>query len=183
MLGSLLQSSVAAMDEYRESLTDVARTTRHECVQASALDLNISSFKQAPTKGVDLILTSPPYPGVHVLYHRWNVRARRETPVLFWLANCLDGHGSVHYTLGDPRQEDLPDYFAGIQALSLTSVSFFPAMDSWSRWWLSRHKSGNSQPILGQWQTPVIAKFCRVRLVCRAKVVCGEQCQVVAGTQ
>ena len=30
-----------------------------------------------------LILTSPPYPGVYVNYHRWKVQGRRETPAPF----------------------------------------------------------------------------------------------------
>jgi hypothetical protein len=63
----------------------------------------------------DIVITSPPYPGVHVLYHRWNVRTRRETPAPFWLADCSDGHGGVHYTLGDRRQEKLQKYFAGVR--------------------------------------------------------------------
>lgn len=34
-----------------------------------------------------LVLTSPPYPGVHVVYHRWQILGRKETPAPFWLAN------------------------------------------------------------------------------------------------
>jgi hypothetical protein len=48
-----------------------------------------------------LILTSPPYPGVHVLYHRWQVLGRRETPAPFWIAGTLDGAGASYYTFGD----------------------------------------------------------------------------------
>ena len=42
---------------------------------------------------IKLVLTSPPYPGVHVLYHRWQVQGRRETPAPFWIvtAASLDG--------------------------------------------------------------------------------------------
>ena len=58
-----------------------------------------------------LVLTSPPYPGVHVLYHRWQVNGRRETPAPFWIANSLDGKGDAHYTLGDRRQRGLENYF------------------------------------------------------------------------
>ncbi len=57
-----------------------------------------------------LVITSPPYPGVHVLYHRWQVQGRKETPAPFWIADCLDGQGSSFYTFGDrrnPRREDL----------------------------------------------------------------------------
>lgn len=47
-----------------------------------------------------LVVTSPPYPGVHVLYHRWQVRGRAETPLPYWLAGLQDGLGPKHYTMG-----------------------------------------------------------------------------------
>ena len=40
-----------------------------------------------------LVVTSPPYPGVHVLYHRWQVDGRKEAPLPFMIANKLDGAG------------------------------------------------------------------------------------------
>lgn len=58
-----------------------------------------------------LILTSPPYPGVHVLYHRWQINGRRETPAPFWLAGCRDGEGAAHYGLGERREQGLRTYF------------------------------------------------------------------------
>jgi len=61
-----------------------------------------------------LILASPPYPGVHVLYHRWQVHGRRETPAAFWIADCNDGHPTSHYTLGDRSSKGIDDYFDNI---------------------------------------------------------------------
>jgi hypothetical protein len=58
-----------------------------------------------------LVLTSPPYPGVHVLYHRWQVSGRRETPAPYWLANLRDGHGESFYTLGGRSKKGLENYF------------------------------------------------------------------------
>ena len=69
-----------------------------------------------------LILTSPPYPGVHVLYHRWQIQGRRETPAPFWIANCLDGSGASYYTMGDRKQLGLKDYYNGIRD-AFTSLS------------------------------------------------------------
>jgi len=63
-----------------------------------------------------LILTSPPYPGVHVLYHRWQVHGRRETPAPFWIANTVDGNGASFYTLGGRRTKNLTGYYQGILA-------------------------------------------------------------------
>jgi len=66
------------------------------------------------TKGnlADLVVTSPPYPGVHMLYHRWQVDGRRETPAPYWIADCLDGHGSSYYNFGSRKQDGLADYFS-----------------------------------------------------------------------
>lgn len=58
-----------------------------------------------------LIMTSPPYPGVHVLYHRWQVDGRRETPAPFFIAGALDGSGDAYYTLGGRKRRGLPRYF------------------------------------------------------------------------
>jgi len=58
-----------------------------------------------------LVLTSPPYPGVHVLYHRWQIRGRRETPAPYWLADLRDGHGESYYTLGGRSKKGQQDYF------------------------------------------------------------------------
>ena len=61
-----------------------------------------------------LIVTSPPYPGVHILYHRWQIRGRRETAAPFWIANCLDGMPSSYYTFGDRHQKSLDSYYENL---------------------------------------------------------------------
>lgn len=58
-----------------------------------------------------LVLTSPPYPGVHAVYHRWQVQGRRESPAPFWIASALDGTGGAFYTFGDRRQQGLASYY------------------------------------------------------------------------
>jgi hypothetical protein len=119
MLVTTLSQATDAMRQYRQSLrrseTAYGRSTTFRCIQASAASLSKELFGRSLHSKPNLVLTSPPYPGVHVLYHRWNVRGRRESPAPFWLADCLDGHGSVHYTLGDRRQDQLKDYYAGIE--------------------------------------------------------------------
>jgi len=69
-----------------------------------------------------LVLTSPPYPGVHVLYHRWQVDGRKEAPLPFMIANKLDGAGSSYYTMGDRKYPELKTYFASIRA-TMSSVA------------------------------------------------------------
>lgn len=62
-----------------------------------------------------LILTSPPYPGVHVLYHRWQVWGRRETPAPYWITNLRDGHGESYYTMGGRSALGQKSYFEELQ--------------------------------------------------------------------
>ena len=63
-----------------------------------------------------LIVTSPPYPGIHVLYHRWQVDGRKEAPAPFWIAGKLDGAGSSYYTLGDRKNPGLKSYFDNLKS-------------------------------------------------------------------
>lgn len=77
--------------------------TIHEALK----NRNFAKFLSKPK----LLLTSPPYPGVHILYHRWQVSGRRETPAPFWLSNLCDGHGGSFYTLGSRSKFGLKNYF------------------------------------------------------------------------
>jgi hypothetical protein len=69
-----------------------------------------------------LVVTSPPYPGVHVLYHRWQVKGRRETAVPYWIANKLDGDGERYYTLGNRHEAELKTYFENLRT-AFSSIS------------------------------------------------------------
>jgi hypothetical protein len=62
-----------------------------------------------------LVVTSPPYPAVHILYHRWQVQGRRETPAPYWLAALKDGHAASHYTFGSRSALGLDNYFRNVQ--------------------------------------------------------------------
>jgi hypothetical protein len=53
-----------------------------------------------------LVVTSPPYPGVHVLYHRWQVLGRRETAAPYWITESNDGQGASYYTFCGRRRKD-----------------------------------------------------------------------------
>ncbi|MFN2453469.1 MAG: DNA methyltransferase [Pyrinomonadaceae bacterium] len=77
-----------------------------------------------------LILTSPPYPGVYMLYHRWKVQGRKETPAPFWIANCLDGNGISYYTFGDRKQRGLTSYFNQVLS-AFSSLARLANADTW----------------------------------------------------
>jgi DNA modification methylase len=60
----------------------------------------------------DCAISSPPYPGIHMLYHRWQVNGRRESPAPYWLADCQDGQGAAFYNFADRREQAIDAYFA-----------------------------------------------------------------------
>lgn len=92
-----------------------------EIIQRSAAGLE-DEYRLRRWRTPQLVVTSPPYPGVHVLYHRWQVDGRKEAPLPFMIANKLDGAGSSYYTMGDRKYPELRTYFRNIAA-SLTSVA------------------------------------------------------------
>ncbi len=59
----------------------------------------------------DLVVTSPPYPGIHMLYHRWQVDGRKETDAPYWIAARSDGAGTSFYNFADRRREAEDRYF------------------------------------------------------------------------
>lgn len=83
------------------------------------------SDRREVAEAPSLILTSPPYPGVYVLYHRWKLRGRREIPAPYWIADRPDGHGIARYTMSarsEPTQnayfEQLEEAFLDLAKLS-----------------------------------------------------------------
>lgn len=72
------------------------------------------------------VVTSPPYPGVYVNYHRWKLQGRREIPAPYWIANKLDGRGISHYTMGARADSTQNRYFATLKSAFADLVSILP---------------------------------------------------------
>jgi hypothetical protein len=118
-LFEFLREFITGMREYRQAVHKTSRIARSKrisiSIHSAAAHLPASdAFASLPRKPT-LVVTSPPYPGVHVLYHRWNVRGRKESPAPFWVAGCQDGQGASHYTFGDRKRRDLVTYFDGLR--------------------------------------------------------------------
>ncbi len=111
-----------------EEMIKSAKTFRERCERSSPHQELSAVVLHRETAGADtdakvrdlpqpkLILTSPPYPGIHVLYHRWQVDGRKETPAPFWIAGKLDGAGASYYTMGDRKSTGLHPYFEQLEA-------------------------------------------------------------------
>lgn len=103
-----------------------AASAMHPLASVHCLRRPTSGLEQEPLlqsgRRPKLVVTSPPYPGVHVLYHRWQVHGGRETPAPFWIAKKLDGDGSSYYTMGDRKTHAAGKYFDELRA-ALRSVA------------------------------------------------------------
>lgn len=108
-LVSFLKEMIAGAREF-SAVVESQESTQTSCLHRSAIGVEEEAVLRkfgAPK----LVLTSPPYPGVHVLYHRWQVLGRRETPAPFWIAGQLDGAGASFYTFGGRHKMELREYF------------------------------------------------------------------------
>ena len=118
-----MQEMIKGAIEYSNTVRAVERfykpgSFRVLCLCRSAAGIETDdkvSDKPAPS----LILTSPPYPGVHVLYHRWQVQGRKEASAPYWITNNLDGNGESFYTFGSRKEQSQSAYYA--QALATFS--------------------------------------------------------------
>jgi hypothetical protein len=113
-----LASNTAAMCEVSSEYSRSVRLAiSDDSAEPAALVLNTglpglsSDLRARETQPPKLVLTSPPYPGVYVLYHRWKFRGRRETPAPYWIADQLDGNGLAHYTMAARSDPSLDTYF------------------------------------------------------------------------
>jgi hypothetical protein len=90
--------------------TKPARVEAYHCAANDIAGLKSDLLRRRPPR---LVITSPPYPGVHVLYHRWQVLGRRETAAPYWITESNDGQGASFYTFCDRRRQDHDEkYFA-----------------------------------------------------------------------
>lgn len=132
-LPGLTRELLAGLDEFVNQCRN-AGVHRNEivgrrlllCRTAAGLqdDSELAGLSRRP----QLIFTSPPYPRVHVLYHRWQVRGRRETPAPYWIAQVPDGYYASHYTGGSRTPTGERRYFSMIRSV-FSSVREFMARD------------------------------------------------------
>lgn len=77
---------------------------------------------QALSKKPTLVVTSPPYPGISVLYNKWQIHGRRETRLPYWIIDSDQYKSASFYTMGYPKaKKGVETYFRSIEA-SFTNV-------------------------------------------------------------
>lgn len=109
LIANIIEMSEGAID-FADKLSYHNEAPAITCLKRSSMGIEQENiFKELPPP--KLILTSPPYAGVHVLYHRWQVTGRKETPAPYWIANVSDSHGESFYTMGNRKQRELTQYY------------------------------------------------------------------------
>lgn len=101
---------IEGMDEFKNARRSHTSKIQLRNGDASSVD-SLPVFAKEGKKA-KLIVTSPPYPGVHMLYHRWQVDGRRETPAPYWIAQRTDGQGASYYCFGSRRAHESGKYFS-----------------------------------------------------------------------
>jgi hypothetical protein len=143
-----MRETVPSAPEFRrqlrrdiESMMDVAIAHREEVLRTwgsphvpLVLEAGLPEAAHHPAVAAagspSLILTSPPYPGVYVNYHRWKVRGRKETPAPYWIADRLDGHGISRYTMSARNRDESRLYFQKLRA-AFEGVVALMSPDTW----------------------------------------------------
>lgn len=115
-LNDFRQKLSATAKEMLQAMRSLGEQVRLSRGRATILNIDSSHLDESRVFAngrpkVSLVVTSPPYPGVHVLYHRWQVDGRRETPAPYWIAGCNDGQGEAFYNFGDRREAAADTYF------------------------------------------------------------------------
>lgn len=111
-LASMAEDMLAGMEEYERALD--GQLARPVVLQGDAGDM-AQAWPFVTGVKAQLVVTSPPYTGVHVLYHRWQVDGRRETAAPYWIADCSDGQAGAFYTLGSRTPTGEQRYFESVQ--------------------------------------------------------------------
>lgn len=120
-LGETADDMLNGARNLRRSVRDSGRQQSVTILRRSAIGIEEEETLTS-MRAPRLVVTSPPYPGVHILYHRWQVDGRKEAPLPFMIANKLDGAGLSYYTMGDRKYPGLKTYFDNITG-SMSSVA------------------------------------------------------------
>jgi hypothetical protein len=117
-----VRQMLEGLDEFvstaRENGVEKNRVTGKRQLYLGSFEDLMHSHKLSEMRSrIRLVLTSPPYPGVHVLYHRWQVNSRKETPAPFYFAGFQNGRGESHYTLGGRSRLGSENYFTRVREI------------------------------------------------------------------
>lgn len=126
-LDAELNKILSGLDKFLRACQDSGFTK--QTIVSSRKLLNRSSIGVENDKKIQdlikkprLVFTSPPYPGVHVLYNKWQIASRKETTLPYYISGTNDSQSEAYYTLGGRSKAGVEKYF-DLVTQSFMSVS------------------------------------------------------------
>lgn len=111
-LGATTLEMLNGIEDFRRAIESHDSIPAHFLSNGDAAHIDELPIFAVQGRRASLVVTSPPYPGVHVLYHRWQVDGRRESPAPYWIANRMDGEGYAYYNFGGREEQGAITYFS-----------------------------------------------------------------------
>ena len=93
------ENTLNAAQLFRENRKE--NSTSNQFCSVRCLDIkNIDKDKKLLAMQADAAIFSPPYPGMHILYSKWQILSRRETSIPFLIAGVDGKTNESFYTMG-----------------------------------------------------------------------------------
>jgi len=115
-IGVELEKIISGLEKFLNACKG-AGFTKQEIIPSRKL-LNRSSIGIETEKKIRdiinsprLVFTSPPYPGVHVLYNKWQIASRKETFLPYYISQMNDSQPEPYYTFGGRSRAGVMKYF------------------------------------------------------------------------
>ena len=86
-------------------------TSRRKLLNRSSIGVEGDNRVRDLISSPRLVFTSPPYPGVHVLYNKWQIASRKETFLPDYISGMNDSQPEAYYTLGGRSKIGVSKYF------------------------------------------------------------------------
>lgn len=116
-LDSMIEQTVEHTKELQNRLSEqqvaapINVLIQGDSTEEATIRRAIAHAKVSPS----LVITSPPYPGVHVLYNRWQVGGRKESSLPYFIIGSQQMESNSYFTMGYRKSEKgLKQYFHSI---------------------------------------------------------------------
>jgi len=126
-LSTDLEKIILGLDKFLKACQESGFTKQEivssrRLINRSSIGIETEKKIQDLIKKTRLVFTSPPYPGVHVLYNKWQIASRKETFLPYYISGTNDSQPEAYYTLGGRSKAGVEKYF-DLVTQSFLSVS------------------------------------------------------------
>jgi hypothetical protein len=114
-----LNKILVGLDRFLNACRDSGFTKQEilsgrKLLNRSAIGIESEKRIQDLIKKPRLVFTSPPYPGVHVLYNKWQIASRKETFLPYYISGMKDSQSEAYYTFGGRSKTGVAKYFDSV---------------------------------------------------------------------